>query len=208
MVEAFFENRTGTATIKPEVFERNDSYYNVGFRLPSGNIDNFNITVKVDDGKGNTGKLFREVMYVDMDCNHLEPSKVRKILEDKLNVDVKDKIVMIKLYGILLSGRIIDIGMNSIIDKLYNMGAYFVMRNMSSLRTKQMEKINVSVVDKEKIEENIIKEHIGKVKSPFEDESDVVKQLMRVLYDEKNEGEKKASFEERVIENTDNILFK
>jgi len=123
-----------------------------------------------------------------------------KIKEEINEKDLKDKIITLRVKGILEEGNISDINFKDIIKEIEEKGAFIVLKNTNKLSTKEFEEFKIEGDNVEEVEENTIKKHINQVKINF-DEEKVVKNLMNVFSEEKNEGEKNADFELRVIKN-------
>src|SRR3989338_6957048 len=137
-----------------------------------------------------------------IDCNQKNPEQ---IYNEMLN-EIKDKefintIVLIRLFGSLSSGKPYDIDFKEIFSLLYDKSAYFVMRNINQLTTKEFEEIKIDTKSAEEAEEAIIKEHLGQIKLKNIDskrEEELIKQIMHTLTTEKQDGENAADFEKRI----------
>ena len=92
---------------------------------------------------------------------------------------------------------------------LYDKTAYFVMKNTNALTTKEFEEIKIDTKSTEDAESAIIKEHLGQIKLKgmnIEKEESLIKDLMKLLSTEKQEGETIDSFNSRLIEETKKIV--
>ena len=72
------------------------------------------------------------------------------------------------------------------------------MKNTTKLTTKEFEEIKVESGSVEKVEEKLIKEHLGQIKVAgldVEKEEKLINNLMQVLSKEKIEGETNTVFE-------------
>ena len=148
--------------------------------------------------------------HIHIDCDHKTPEEVKdKILKDISNKEFINTIVTIRLFGILESGKQSDIGIKEIFDQLYDKGAYFVMKNMNALTTKEFEEIKVSSGSVEEIEKAVIKEHLGQADLKgmnAEKQEALIQTLIQILSAEKDEGEKVADFENRITSETDKVF--
>ena len=149
------------------------------------------------------------VEKIPIDCNSKTPEQIEEEIKNKIkNNEFNNTIILIRLSGILSSGKPSDINFKEIYEILYNKAAYFVMRNTNALTTKEFEEIKVDVSSVEDLESSIINEHLGQVKvkdlTP-EKEMHVTKELIRILSQEKNELTK-ADFENKLKEEAKNIL--
>jgi hypothetical protein len=145
-----------------------------------------------------------------IDCNQKAPEQVY----DEIINEIKDKefnntIVLIRLSGSLTSGKPHDIDFKDIFTQLYDKSAYFVMKNTNALTTKEFEEIKIDTKSTEDAEDAIIKEHLGQIKVTNMDikkEEALIKEMMKVLSIEKQEGERNPDFERRVKEEMSKVL--
>ncbi len=150
------------------------------------------------------------VFSINIDCENKTPQEV----EEEIKKEIEDKefintIVTIRLQGCLKQGKPSDINFKEIFSMLYDKSAYFVMRNTSALTSKEFQEVEINVEPSENMEEDLIKEHVGQV--PLfgldkEKETELTKRLMRILQQEKQEGETRAVFEERIKKDLNIIL--
>lgn len=137
-----------------------------------------------------------------IDCSHKTPKEAEQEIMDNIkNKEFNDTIVTLRLDGALESGKPADIDFKGIFDLLYQKSAYFVMKNTNALTTKEFEEIKIEADSTEDTEERLIKEHLGKIKvegMDLDKEERLVKELIRLLDKEKEEGERVADFERRV----------
>ena len=87
--------------------------------------------------------------------------------------------------------------------------AYFIMKNTNKLTSKEFEEIKIEKESVEDIEESLIKEHLGQIKVKDLDiskEEKLTKELMKILNQERKEGERVIDFEKRVNEEVEKIL--
>lgn len=146
---------------------------------------------------------------IKLDCNHKTAEEVEKeLLQGIKGQEFINTIVTIRLEGILEAGKPSDINFKDVFEKLYDKGAYFVMKNSNALVSKEFEEIKIDAGTVEDVEEKIIKEHLGqiKVEQIGEKELELTRELMRVLSVSRDEGEKVADFEVRVKKDVENIL--
>ena len=113
-------------------------------------------------------------------------------------------------FGCLLeSGKPSDIDFKEIFTYLYDKSAYFVMKSSHAVVSKEFEEIKTDARNVEDIESFLIKEHLGQIKLEnlsLEKEEEFIKNLMRILITEKQEGETVPDFERRVREEVSRIL--
>ena len=128
--------------------------------------------------------------------------------------EIKDKefnntIVLIRLKGTLSTGKHTDIDYKEIFSTLYDKSAYFVMKNTNALTTKEFKEIKIDTKSVDETENSLIKEHLGQIKLKDidnEKEELLIKNLMKVLSTEKQEGETVADFEKRVKDDVSIVL--
>ena len=141
----------------------------------------------------------KEAARYNIDADGIPAEDVeQKIISSITNIE--DKIVLLRISGILSSGRISDIKFGRIIEKLSN--AFVVLCNIAGLKTKEFAKIDVELRNVPDVESALIKEFklsLGGV--------DMAKQMMNALDKEKAEGERNADFEARVIKETLGVLL-
>ncbi len=163
----------------------------------------------------NGNLLFKEVKVIDtfcicLDCSDMVPSQVDAALFDEIKeMNFKDTIVMIRLFGNLKSGRPSDIDIKSAFREIYGKSAFFVMRNMSKLSTPEFEEIKTEKKSIDDIESVIINGHSEKIKLdnlPKEKIINLTRSIMQSLNSEKMEGEKVYDFEKRIIDDAFRIL--
>ncbi len=150
----------------------------------------------------------KETKSFIFDGNNKSAINLEKEIKETLEQeDLKDKIITIRASGTLLSGKPSDINFKEI---LQNLDCYIPLKNTNKLVSKEFEEIAVEAGDIEDIEEKIMKEHIGQITLPnITDlkEEDMVNQLMILFDKEKNEGEKNADFESRIINDIEELLI-
>jgi hypothetical protein len=81
------------------------------------------------------------------------------------------------------------------------------MKNTNKLSAKGFEEVKVEQASVEEIESKIVTEHLGQLKlfSPDEEQR-LVKELMHILAAEKDEGEKVAQFNKRLMSELEHAL--
>ncbi len=148
----------------------------------------------------------RPVFPVVLDATNMSPNSVSDKLIEYSKNNVRDKIVLLRIKGKLVSGRSSDIDMKSIFEEFYDSGAYFVMKNTASLVSEEFQEISVDSASIHDIEEKVVKENIGQFKFSklkFDSEVELEKSLemLEILDVEKQDGENQKEFEERIIDN-------
>lgn len=154
--------------------------------------------------------LMKPVVLIEVDCDHKTPVQVNeKIADEIVSKKLSDSMVLLRLYGVLESGKTSDINLRKIIEVLEEKGAYAVLRNTSKLKTKEFSEVKIKADTTEEAEKLVVEENIGQVKSMELDsasEKELVERLMVVLDVEKDEGEKQADYEARVVAEMEKVF--
>ncbi|MEA2038070.1 MAG: metallophosphoesterase [Nanoarchaeota archaeon] len=147
--------------------------------------------------------------HIKIKADHKNPQKITDEILDVIDgKEFNDTIITIRIDGTLESGKPADIDFKRIFERLYEKSAYFVMKNTTSLVSKEFEEIKIDAKNVGDVEEKIINEHLGKIKIEdlsVEKEKELTKELMNVLSSERGD-EKVADFEKRIQEDVENIL--
>ncbi|UCD21068.1 MAG: DNA repair exonuclease [archaeon] len=149
---------------------------------------------------------FNDVLLVDLDVNNLPIEETnKKVLDELENKDIKDKILILKIRGCLASGKTHQIDQEKIREKTKD--AYFLLKNFSKLTTKELE-IDVEIKNRtiESIENEFIETYKVQVNEEFKALSGFIHSLINNLEFEKDEGEKKDDFNQRVFETVSKII--
>lgn len=149
---------------------------------------------------------FNEIVVLEVDVNDLSAEKANsKILEELSKLNVKDKILILKISGCLSSGKTSDIRFDIIKEKTKD--AYLLLKNTNKLTSKELE-LEVKAENKsiEEIEKEFIEKYNEQVSEEFQNYSQFILPLIEHINFEKNEDEKKQDFEKRVVESICKIL--
>lgn len=147
------------------------------------------------------------VELIKIDASDKTPQQIESYISKRIDtLALTNKVLLLKLEGII-NGNITDIDFQGIVAKSMEKGAIAVKKNASKLSSKEFEEITIEKsLSVEELEREIIKEHSGKIKFPYEDEEKITLSLMDALQDGKQEGETKATFEERIKQNGKKLL--
>lgn len=127
----------------------------------------------------------------------------QKIIDAISKKDIKDKIVLLKLYGTLKNGKPSDIDYQKIKEFL-NGKAYSFLKNTSNLEsTKNELQIDIKNTDVERIEDLIIKKYENENPSEF---NNLLYKMTDILNKEKQESETNSNFEKRLIDDLNSVL--
>ncbi len=145
-----------------------------------------------------------------VDCNHKTPDKIKEeILSNFKNKELNNTIVLIRLEGVLENGKPSEINFKEIFEFLYSKSAYFVMKSSHAVSSKEFEEVKTDMRNVDDVESFLIKEHLGQINLEnlsLEKEEELIKNLMKTLSAEKQEGETVPDFERRVKEEVGRIL--
>jgi DNA repair exonuclease SbcCD nuclease subunit len=127
-----------------------------------------------------------------------------KVIQELDKRILKDKIVLLRIYGELIRGKNSDIKFQQIEDFAKTKGAYFLLRNTHDLRAIETEtEINITEKDSENIEEKTIEVYSDENPSDF---NSIINELMEILSIEKQEGETTDTFNNRLFQGAKKIL--
>lgn len=187
--------------IFPTDFRELERMKNGGFCIVSGNINNAVLDLKVSY---NPIKVI-DVEDISLDCTNKSVTDVI----DQLKIEIRkrviqDKIVTIRIYGTLSSGKAYEIKINEIIETFKENGAYEVLINKNALTSMEYQSISVSTgISNEEIESTLIKEHITKFKVgniPTSKRELKIFQLLNTLGTERQVGTKVMSYNKSIIQ--------
>lgn len=152
--------------------------------------------------------VVRNVFPISIDCNGKSAEQVEAEIFSKIkDKEFNNTIVTIRIAGQLAFGKLSDIDFKKIVDFLYSHSAFFVMRNTAGVVMKDFEKTDVRSKSTEDIENEIILDFAGKSEL-FEKDEEIalIKELMHLLGNEREEGERVVDFENRIIHGAKSIL--
>jgi DNA repair exonuclease SbcCD nuclease subunit len=160
------------------------------------------------DVEGYTKITKKDIKLKDVEVIKIELEDALKgtetILANLEKRDLKDKIVLLKVFGILEQGKVSDIKFHEIQEFVEKKGAYTFLKNTSKLEIeKQDMTIQLQDNEMEKIEETLVKEYEKDHSSKF---NRLIFPLMESLCIEKQEGEKNSIFEGRLFAELNKIL--
>lgn len=195
--------------LTPINFRELEQYQFGGFCIISGDID-------IKSQKSDFEVKFipikiKEVISLFIDCNNKSIAQVQELLKEKIgNINFNDKIVTIRIFGTLASGKTYELKTNEIIQKIKEKGAYEVLINKSALASKEYVSISVSVgKTNEEIENILIHEHTQKVKIKKISKKDMenkIHELLSVIGKEREEGTKVKEYNEVLVNNFKKIF--
>jgi len=146
----------------------------------------------------------KEVAYAEIEIENALTA-TEEIINHINKLNLKDKIFLLKLKGVLNTGKSGDIKFNEIEEFIKKKEVYSYLRNISQLKIKDSEvKISREQLGDVKEVEQAIQEE-WKKENPHEFNL-VLPQLMNILSMEKNEDEVSSIYETRLIDELKDIL--
>lgn len=200
-VHYIFSRKEGSSLIVfpgplfPNNFKEIEELHNGGFYIVDHNLNLDYVPVSL-----------KEVVNIAVDANNKSPSEVKSDILKFAN-NIKDKIVTLRIEGVLSSGKPSDIDFKSILDSFSS--AYFLLKNTSKLTNKEFEELKVDTADVQDVESKLISQHISQfqlLNMPKDEEEKLVSSLIIALNKEKVEGEKTFDFESRIIKDVSKVF--
>lgn len=149
-----------------------------------------------------------DVLSIKLSVDGMKISDIEGWLTEKIEQDLKNKIVLIRLEGVL-DGRQSDINFRPIVAKALQNGAITVKRSIH-VTTREFEAVKIRPhTNIDQLEREIIKENPSAkplMNLPKDKEERLVLDMMNLLKDEKQEDETNNVFEERVKQNAKKVL--
>jgi len=146
----------------------------------------------------------KEVASIEVTINN-GLTATQEIITELDKINLRDKIVLLKLKGILTQGKTGDIKFNEIEEFIKKKEAFVSLKNISSLKIQdtefEMEALDTDNVDN--IEKKILGEYSKKNPTDF---NKYLPQLMTAFSIEKNEDEKIIIYEDRLLSELKSIL--
>jgi len=149
----------------------------------------------------------KETIYEEINATNKTPEEVIKETQQRVTfLDVKNKIILIRIIGTLKTGKPQDIDLNNLIKNLQEKKAYYVMK--STTKVTSQETYEKQEHQQENTEEEIIKEYLNQVPNNFKNELETTLELIKTFSQEKNEAEKISDYENRIKQDTETIIKK
>jgi hypothetical protein len=142
--------------------------------------------------------------YFEYDVTDKNSVQARKALLEKLgNIEVKDKIAVVKIKGTLSGGKTSEVSSSEIRDLLKDNGALDVIVNRYGLSSKDYTAVTVMGEDIPAVESRLLRENIGAVKVSVEElkadmGAKLAVELLKILRQGQRVNETKKDYEERV----------
>jgi len=138
----------------------------------------------------------KDVLYAEINA---DGKSAREVEDEILKIgDFNDKILLLRVHGELREGKSSDINFKIISEKFRD--AFVFLKNTTKLTSKDFADLEVKEGEVDDIEHEIIKG----LKLEYNEE--FIKNLMNALDKEKDEGERNADFERRLLKDIEKIL--
>ena len=149
-----------------------------------------------------------QVISFSFDCNNKSASEVeRDVINEMKKENLQNAIVTLRFFGVLKNSRASEIKFNELIEKINLAGAYFVLKNTNKLESFEFDQIKISADNIDDVESLLIEEHSGKSKIfSAEHEKVLSARLIHSLSIEKDEGQKTADFEKRIVQEVEGLF--
>jgi len=186
--------------------------YNKDGKVYSGPSFPNNLSELEELGKGSfyifhDGRIKKEeIQLKEVLPIHLEITNTltatEKILHYLSNLDLNDKIVVLRLSGIIETGKVSDIDFQKIESFVKERKAFTFLKSTSKLHMPESE-VKLDSTHTENLEEQIIKNFTEKTPNAL---NSSIPALIKTLSIEKQEDETNSSFEDRLLSDIDRIL--
>ena len=148
-----------------------------------------------------------EYEVIEVDANNRKAESVNQELSEKTaEINVENKVVIIKIQGELMSGKTADVDVSIVRDNLNDKEALVVKINKNQLTSKEYSITEAKGSNKEEIETNVFSENIGQLKFDYpelleESRIKLATKLLRELGQSKLENEKNNEYVPRIRDN-------
>ncbi|MEK6912561.1 MAG: exonuclease SbcCD subunit D [Nanoarchaeota archaeon] len=143
----------------------------------------------------------KDVVSLDIEVKNALTA-TEKIISELEKKELNDKVVLLRIRGVLETGKNSDIKFLQIEEAVKKKNAYFLLRNTHDLEVQETE-IDFKIEETDNVEEETIKAYSTQ---NFSNLNDSIPQLMSSFSTEKQEGETTESFTSRLIDEAKKIL--
>ena len=141
---------------------------------------------------------------IEVDANNRKAESVNQELSEKTaDIDVVNKVVIVKIQGELMSGKTAEVDVSIVRDNLNNKDALVVNVSKNQLTSKEYSITEAKGSNKEEIEINVFSENIGQLKFDYPELLDksgikLASKLLQELGQSKLENENKNEYIPRI----------
>lgn len=151
-----------------------------------------------------------EVIPLKFDAQNRIPEDVESEIKESLEeINAEDSIILLRVEGVLRSGKTTEVGLNKIKRELKEKGAKSVRINTSKLSTKEYEEMKVEAENRGELESKLIEENVGQFEFESlskEEKVELTRDLFRDLSEEQGEDETNPEYERKITENVVHTL--
>ena len=160
-------------------------------------------TFYIVDDKINLKKIEIKLKEVAAFLINADNKTVQDVENELKNIkNTEDKIVLIRIEGMLKSGKPGEINFRSI---FHDYNAYAFLKNTAKLKSLEFEGYEIKQGNIEDVENLVLNENLSKINAVF-DQKELAKSLIQVMNLEKDEGERNIDFENKIIKNAIKIF--
>ena len=138
----------------------------------------------------------KDVLCIEINAD----GKTSREVEDEI-LEIKsyeDKVLLLRVKGVLKEGKSSDINFKTISDSFRN--SFVFLKNTTKLTSKEFLDMEIKEGEIEDVEEDIIKEF------KLDNNEEFIVNMMNALDKEKNEGERNIDFEKRLLKEIEGFL--
>ena len=180
----------------------------------SGGISHGFFIVEFDSSSVKSHKFVEaespEVIFKEYDASGKSAAKAETEIESfASSIDAKNKIILLRIFGELATGKPGDMNFSKIKDIISQKGAVSVYINRNALESKEQAEVKVSGESREEIENNVFGSCLENFSS---DNSEIMEKshqmsldLLRLLKEEQKGGTK-SDYEKKVVESSMKLL--
>lgn len=153
--------------------------------------------------------VLKKVVSCTIDAQGKTPSQINHdALEhiEALHSQLQKAIVLLRLKGTMSSGKPSEVDIRSLVQECYKQGSFVVLTNSYKLQGELFEEQETSFQDAQDIQQETIQEHLGQIDFPFAHEQETITGLIEALALQRQDGETKTTFSQRVIETAKGLI--
>lgn len=145
-----------------------------------------------------------DVVSLEFDAQNKNPPEVESEIKERVEeLEVEDKIILLRIEGELKEGKPTEINLSNITRDLKLEGAKSVRTNTNKLSTKEYETVRVKASNKKELEKKLIEENVEQfdLEGLSKDEKvKLTKKMMSLLSKEQGEDETNTKYKKRITE--------
>jgi len=146
----------------------------------------------------------KEVVTINFSADGMAGQEAGERLVRELP-DVTNKIVLLRVTGVLSSGSVHDLNLRSITQQLTEKGAYTILRNTTKLTTKEFVAQEVRH-EPHDVERALLEEHKAQLSLKGKDGAQLAQKLLHLLSREPKEGEKQYEYKDSIVQEALKII--